>query len=97
MSHRSSLSINHEQLEFYLTAGRWKEADQETNKLLEKIETVEKRKRQSDSSFIASEDVQIIDILWTEASNGRFGFSTQAEIYKSWGGDIKLGQTSQQV
>ena len=97
MSHRSPLSINYEKLESLLSHGQWKEADQETNQLLEKIETVEGRKREQDSKFRASEDIKIIDRLWTQASRGHFGFSTQAEIYHSWGGNDSLGKTSKQV
>ena len=54
MSHESPLSINYDKLESLLSAGQWKEADQETNQLLEKIETVESRKREQDSKFCAS-------------------------------------------
>jgi hypothetical protein len=60
MSHGSPLSINYEKLESLLSHGQWKEADQETNQLLEKIETVEGRKREQDSKFRASEDVKIM-------------------------------------
>ena len=97
MSHESPLSINYDKLESLLSAGQWKEADQETNQLLEKIETVESRKREQDSKFRASEDIKIIDRLWTQASRGHFGFSTQAEIYRSWGGNDSLGNTQKQV
>ena len=97
MSHGSPLSINYEKLESLLSHGQWKEADQETNQLLEKIETVEGRKREQDSKFRASEDIKIIDRLWTQASRGHFGFSTQAEIYRSWGGNDSLGNTQKQV
>ncbi|TRU84826.1 MAG: hypothetical protein EWV54_17200 [Microcystis novacekii Mn_MB_F_20050700_S1D] len=39
----------------------------------------------------------IIDRLWTQASRGHFGFSIQAEIYRSWGGNDSLGKTQKQV
>ena len=97
MSHRSPLSIDYDQLESLLSAGQWKEADQESNRLIEKIETVESRKREQDSKFRASEDIKIIDRLWTQASRGHFGFSTQAEIYRSSGGNDSLGKTQKQV
>lgn len=98
MSHGSPLSINYEQLEFYLTAGRWKEADQETNKFLEEIENKEaEEKKEYDRKFIATEDIKIVDKLWTEASNGHFAFSVQIEVYRNLGGQNVLGDTDKDV
>lgn len=58
MSHGSPLSINYEKLESLLSAKQWKEADQETNQLLEKIKIVETRRLDQDFSFRASDDIR---------------------------------------
>lgn len=97
MSHGSPLSIDYEKLESLLSRGQWKEADHETNQILEKAETLERRKREQDPMFRASKDIKIIDRLWNQASQGHFGFSIQAQIYRSWGGKDSLGKTSKQV
>jgi hypothetical protein len=89
--------MSYDRLESLLKAGKWKEADQETNRLLEKIEIVESRKRSQDSGFRASEDIKIIDRLWRQTSQNRFGFNTQSEIYYSWGGSDSLGNPQKQV
>ena len=97
MSHGSPLSINYEKLESLLSHGLWKEADQETNQLLEKIKTVETRRLDQDFSFRASDDIKIIDKLRTNFSKNHFGLSVQYEIYKSWGGLDNLYKTKPQV
>ena len=98
MSHGSPLRINYDQSESFLMVGRWEEADQETNKVLEKIEKKEaEEKKEYDRKFIATEDIKIVDKLWTEASNSRFGFSTQIEVYRNLGGKSNLGNTEKDV
>ncbi|MFB2894655.1 GUN4 domain-containing protein [Aerosakkonemataceae cyanobacterium BLCC-F50] len=38
---------------------------------------------------IPSRDLQVINQLWLSASNGKFGFSVQKEIYQSVGKDYQ--------
>ncbi len=97
MSHGSPLALTYEKLESLVTTKKWKEADLETNNLLQKIETVENRKRDREPKFVALEDIKIIDRLWIQASNGHFGFSVRAEIYQSWGGDADFSKTDKAV
>ncbi|MFM6587211.1 MAG: SAV_2336 N-terminal domain-related protein [Microcystis panniformis] len=76
------------QLRELLAAGRWKEADAETARLMLQVAG---RKGQGwlsgeDLKNFPSEDLRIINQLWLDYSNGKFGFSIQKEIYQSLGG-----------
>ena len=67
-----------------LAAGKWKEADQETTRaMLQAAKWDGKRWSFSISYDIPCEDLRVIDQLWLSASEGKFGFSVQKEIYKS--------------
>jgi predicted NACHT family NTPase len=74
-------------LEALLKAKQWKEADQETYRLM--ITTVGKEEGQvfdrADLENFPCEDLLEINRLWVEASNGHFGFSVQKEIWKDCG------------
>lgn len=73
-----------------LAAGKWREADLETTKVM--IEIAGKTELEQ----ITPEDIQkypcnaimVIDQLWRKYSNNRFGFSLQLKIYQSVGGSI---------
>ena len=73
-----------------LAAGKWKEADLETTKVM--IEITGK----AELDAITPEDIQrfpcnaitVIDQLWRKYSNNRFGFSLQVRIYQSVGGSM---------
>ena len=75
------------QLETLLKAGKWKEADGETSKVMLEVAG------QTDQGFLMSddltnfpcEDLLTIDWLWVEASNGHFGFSVQKKIWEECG------------
>jgi hypothetical protein len=71
-----------------LAAGKWKEADKETARLMLKVAGRENYGRldiKSTDNF-PCEDLRTIDQLWVKYSNGRFGFSVQKRIYQSLGG-----------
>jgi hypothetical protein len=83
-----SLHADYSVLEAFLSSGRWKEADMETRRLL-----VEVMGREEENSLMPEEinnfpcqDLQHINELWGQYSNGRFSFSVQKEIYQSFGG-----------
>lgn len=84
----SSVGIDYSRLQELLSAGKWLEADQETNQLMLKVVGKE------DSGWIDKggmknfpcEDLHTIDKLWVKHSKGRFGFSVQKRIYQSLGG-----------
>jgi hypothetical protein len=74
----------YQQLEQYLQNGQWRDADNETHRLM--ITTVGKEKGQwfdeEDLLNFPCEDLKAIDGLWVKYSNGKFGFSVQKQIYK---------------
>ncbi|MEO1210162.1 MAG: GUN4 domain-containing protein [Cyanobacteria bacterium J06638_20] len=76
------------QLENYLRNGQWKEADDETYRLM--IKTVGKEEGQwfevEELLNFPCEELIVIDGLWVKYSNGKFGFSVQKDIYLGCGG-----------
>ncbi|MEZ2279428.1 MAG: GUN4 domain-containing protein [Microcoleus sp.] len=84
----SAVGMDYINLRNLLAAGKWKEADRETARVMLKVAGREE-KGWLDSSSIDNfpcEDLRTIDQLWVKYSNGRFGFSVQKRIYKSVGG-----------
>jgi hypothetical protein len=76
------------QLDRLLSQGKWKEADQETGKVMSKIMGRETwgYSRKDDSKNFPPEELKIIDQLWVIYSNGKFGFSVQKQIWIDCGG-----------
>jgi hypothetical protein len=84
----SSLGMNYRKLRYLLVKGKWKEADQETARLMLAVAKREKEgwlDPESIDNFPCA-DLLTIDQLWVKYSNGRFGFSVQKQIYQSLGG-----------
>lgn len=86
----SEKGINYTGLHDLLAAKNWKEADQETYRVMR--QAVGKK---DGDDFTLDEllnfpctDLRKIDGLWVKYSNGRFGFSVQKEIYLSVGGKV---------
>jgi len=75
-------------LETYLSQRQWKEADQETYRLM--LTTVDKEVGQvfepDELLNFPCEELLAIDGLWVKYSNGQFGFSVQKDIYLDCGG-----------
>jgi serine/threonine protein kinase len=85
---KSARGVNYSRLQQLLAAGKWKEADRETGKVMCQVAG---RKSQGwlhieDIDNFPCEDLRTIDQLWLHYSNGKFGFSVQKEIYESLGG-----------
>jgi predicted NACHT family NTPase len=78
----------YQQLEAFLKNGQWKEADQETNRLMLQIVGREADQWLSveDIQNFPCEDLRTIDKLWVDYSNGKFGFSVQKKIWMECGG-----------
>ena len=78
-----------------LGAGLWKEADQMTWEIVIKAVGNDVRdhlKREEIETF-PCHDLEAIDKLWTQYSDGRFGFSVQNKIWQEAGGlDGKFGE-----
>ena len=83
-----------------LLAGRkWKEADRETRRTMLQAAGREKEGwlRTEDIDQFSCEDLRIIDQLWRESSQGRFGFSVQKEIYQNLDGKRKYNQQVKEI
>jgi hypothetical protein len=78
-------------LQELLAAGDWRQADRETIQVILSVTGA------SDLESISPNDVRqfpcnelhVIDKLWTNYSQGRFGFSVQAQLYQSVGGSLE--------
>ena len=83
----SAVGMDYINLRNLLAAKKWKEADEETAKVMCKVAGREEGwlDRESIEKF-PCEDLRTIDQLWVKYSNGRFGFSVQKRIYQSLGG-----------
>ncbi|MFM6375646.1 MAG: GUN4 domain-containing protein, partial [Microcystis panniformis] len=71
-----------------LKAGEWKEADEETRRVMLAV-----AKRENEGSLDVESidnfpcaDLRTIDQLWVKYSDGRFGFSVQKRIHQGLGG-----------
>jgi len=84
----SAVGMDYYELRNLLAAGKWKEADEETARVMLKVAGREKQgwlNRENIDNF-PCEDLRTIDQLWVKYSDGRFGFSVQKHIYQSLGG-----------
>ncbi len=77
-----STRVNYTRLRDLLGAGKWKEADSETDI---RMLVVPNEDNYGHPEF-PCEDLHIINQLWIYYSNGKFGFSVQKEIYENLGG-----------
>ncbi|MGA9382363.1 MAG: serine/threonine-protein kinase [Phormidium sp.] len=80
--------VDYQNLRKLLKAGNWREADQETARVMLKVAGREKEgwlDVESINNFPCT-DLRSIDRLWVKYSNGRFGFSVQKRIWESVGG-----------
>ncbi|MCZ8226937.1 MAG: GUN4 domain-containing protein [Microcystis sp. LE19-84.1B] len=91
---KSAKGVNYSQLQQLLAAGNWKEADEETGKVMLQAAGMEKEGwlgRWHINNF-PWEDLRTINQLWLHYSNGKFGFSVQKKIYESLGGTIQYNE-----
>ncbi|MEW6494767.1 MAG: GUN4 domain-containing protein [Cyanobacteriota bacterium] len=95
---RSDVGVDYTRLRSLLAAGQWKEADEETRKVM--IEAARREKeglldREASETF-PSTDLRTINQLWEKFSKGRFGFTVQKRIWESIVGnavvDIEMPQ-----
>jgi len=84
---RRLIAPKYEKLLNYLASASWREADQETYRLM--ITTVGKEDGQwfdpADLENFPCEDLQTLDQLWVKYSNGKWGFSVQKQIWQECG------------
>jgi serine/threonine protein kinase len=91
---KSARGVNYSKLQQLLAAGNWKEADEETGKVMLQVARRERERFLGidDIHDFPCEDLRTINQLWLNYSNGKFGFSVQKDIYESLGGTRKYGQ-----
>lgn len=84
----------YQHLEDLLKNQQWREADQETYRLM--ITTVGKDEGQwfgrADLETFSCEDLQILDQLWVKYSRGKWGFSVQKQIWQEYGSPMNPNQ-----
>jgi hypothetical protein len=78
----------YQQLETFLKNGQWREADQETTRLMLLIAKREDEGWLDVKSIekFPCEELRIIDTLWVHYSKGKFGFSVQKKVWIACGG-----------
>jgi serine/threonine-protein kinase len=79
---------NYAQLETYLQNQQWQQADAETDKLILKIAGEHSALDAESSDKFPCKSLQKIDELWTENSDGRFGFTPQKKVYLETGNEF---------
>ena len=79
----AATGVDYRQLQKLLAAGKWRRADRETLGAMLKAAGREKEGwlKTKDIHNFSCEDLRIIDRLWLEFSEGKFGFSVQKDIY----------------
>jgi hypothetical protein len=86
-----AIDSKYQQLEEYLSRQQWREADEETYRLM--ITTVGKEEGQyfyaSDLINFPCEDLRTLDQLWVQYSNGKWGFSVQKQIWQECGSPME--------
>ena len=78
------------ELEKLLKADEWFKADQLTTQLMCQVTKREKEGWLSNEHIDAfpCEDLQMIDQLWVDNSNNKFGFSVQKKLWLECGGEV---------
>ncbi|NER37401.1 MAG: hypothetical protein F6J93_26120 [Oscillatoria sp. SIO1A7] len=82
----SEKGIDYAHLRDLLAAGKWREADEETAKKMLEVAGQRDWLDIEDIDNFPCSDLRTIDRLWVKYSDGRFGFSVQARIYRELGG-----------
>ena len=82
--------LDYTRLRDFLKAGKWQEADRATTRMMLQVAGREKQGwfRREDINKFPCEDLRIIDQLWLESNQGKFGFSVQKEIWQRNGSPI---------
>ena len=86
--------VDYTKLHNHLVAGEWEEADRETTTAMLRAAKREQERglRLEDLNNFACEDLRIIDQLWLESSQGKFGFSVQKEIWQNNGSPTNVSK-----
>ncbi|MGK7895304.1 MAG: GUN4 domain-containing protein [Xenococcus sp. (in: cyanobacteria)] len=79
---------NYAQLDKYLQNKQWQQADQESDRLLLKIAGEDGALDAKSIANFPCQALSKIDQLWTDNSEGRFGFTPQKQVYLETGNKI---------
>jgi chromosome segregation ATPase len=81
-----------DKLASFLKARNWKEANEETARIL--LRLAEKQSHESlsceDIKKLPTEELNALDRLWSTYSNGRFSWSVQKQIWEELGGQARV-------
>ena len=82
-------TIKYARLKNWLSKKKWKEADRETWAILCQLAGKQKGNPlfHYDIKKLPREDLKMLDLLWSNYSKGRFGFSVQKRIYDEVNGE----------
>jgi serine/threonine-protein kinase len=82
------ISSRYQKLQQFLAAGKWREADEETVRVMLQVAGREEKGWLNENAInqFPGEDLRQIEGLWVQYSNGRFGFSVQKRIWQECGG-----------
>ena len=83
------MDIDYARLENLLVSSKWRNADEETNLILLKMtDRVDASwLREQDFAALSCFDLETIDELWSNHSQGHFGFTAQSQVWKTVGED----------
>ena len=89
----------YENLRDLLAREKWREADQETAKVMLEVsgKTDKENLTPDDVIKFPCSVIGVIDQLWTKYSKGRFGFSVQQKIYANMGGTDDISQIDMKI
>lgn len=78
----------YQELENHLRNGQWREADEETDRLMLRIagKEADQSLNVEDIENFSCEDLRAIDKFWVDYSKGKFGFSVQKKVWMDCGG-----------
>ncbi|MBC6417613.1 MAG: GUN4 domain-containing protein [Prochloron sp. SP5CPC1] len=86
----TEVGVDYTKLRDLLAAGKWKEANEETDLVLVMLRAADPEEYDSLIEYVLltdfTTDLSTIDQLWVKYSSGRFGFSVQRRIWESLGG-----------
>lgn len=84
-----TLQGDYRKLRYFLEQKQWQEADQETMKMILKInkKIIQQRLKKEDIENISCKDLQVINTLWLNNSEDQFGFTVQQKVWEEVGGN----------
>ena len=90
----SAKGVDYRKLRDLLKAKKWKDADEETNRVMLKVASRESEGglRTNDAEKFSCTDLGTIDKLWVKYSNGKYGISVQKQIFRELGGSRSISK-----